>query len=134
MSKIVPKNLVPYKRHYSESSFWKKLSSVAVKAGSKVVWAALVLYYELTDPKVSLRDKGIILGALGYFILPLDLIPDFIPALGFTDDLGALLAAYRAVSSNITPEVRAAASEKLASWFGPQEGEKAAGEVEDELR
>ena len=54
---------------------------------------------------------------MGYFILPLDLLPDLIPVLGFTDDLAAILACIRSVKANITPAIRQKAAQKLADWF-----------------
>lgn len=89
-----PDNIEKYQGNYSESGFWNKVKKVALKAGAKVIYVALILYYELADPNVSPKEKAIIIGALGYFILPLDLIPDAIPVLGFSDDLAALVAAY----------------------------------------
>lgn len=58
-----------------------------------------------------------IYGALGYFILPLDMIPDVIPGAGYTDDLGALAAAIGIVSMYVTDEVKASAARKLEEWF-----------------
>ena len=62
--------------------------------------------------------KSIILGALGYFIFPIDAIPDVLVPLGYTDDLGVLAAAVTAVAMHITPEVKQQATDKLAAWFG----------------
>lgn len=107
-----------YQGSFSAENFWTKVKSVAKKAGAKVVYVALILYYELTDPDIDAKEKAVIIGALGYFILPIDLIPDAIPVAGFTDDLAALLAAYKFVQHNITPEVEAKAKAKLAEWFG----------------
>ena len=76
------------------------------------------MYYVLKSPKVKTADKGKIWGALGYFILPIDLIPDFIPIAGYTDDLAALLWAFYAVAKNVTPEIEAQAKRKLHDWFG----------------
>ena len=104
-----------YQGSFSAENFWAKVKSVAKKAGAKVIYVALILYYELTDPDIDAKEKAVIIGALGYFILPIDLIPDAIPVAGFTDDLAALLAAY------ITPEVEAKAKAKLAEWFGDVE-------------
>ena len=77
-----PDNIEQYRGNYSESGFWAKVKKVAKKAGVKVIYVALILYYELADPNVSPKEKAIIIGALGYFILPIDLIPDAIPVLG----------------------------------------------------
>ena len=65
---------------------------------------------------MSKADKAKIYGA-GYFILPLDLIPDVIPVIGYTDDLVALVWALRTVYSNITPEIECKAKQKLFEWF-----------------
>lgn len=119
-----PKDIEKYRDYYSEPQFWDKVKSVAKKAGVKAIYAALVLYYALQNPAISMKDKGMILGALGYFILPVDLIPDFLPALGFTDDLAALVIVFNKVSKAITPEVRAQAKAKLHTWFGNPNQEK----------
>lgn len=84
----------------------------------KVIYTALLLYYILQSPYVSMANKVKIYGALGYFILPLDFIPDFIPVASYTDDLGALLCTLNAVTSNITPEIKAQAKSKPQEWFG----------------
>lgn len=119
-----PKDIEKYQDYYSEPQFWDKAKSVARQAGIKVIYAALVLYYALQNPAISMKDKSMILGALGYFILPVDLIPDFLPALGFTDDLAALVIVYNKVSKAITPEVKSKAKVKLTSWFGDPKKEK----------
>ena len=113
-----PDHIEKYSANYSEEDFWAKIKRVARKAGAKVIYVALILYYELADEKVSLKEKGIILGALGYFILPVDLIPDFLPIAGYTDDLAALVAAVVYVKSHQTPEVTMRAQTKLREWFG----------------
>ena len=88
------------------------------KAGIKVVYAALLLYYVLKSPNTPGKDRAKILGALGYFLLPIDVIPDFIPIAGFTDDLAALTWGVICVMKSITPEVKAQAAAKLHEWFG----------------
>lgn len=104
--------------HYSDEDFWKKLKDFGRKAGIKVVYGALLLYYVLKDPLTKGADRAKILGALGYFILPLDLIPDWIPVAGYADDLAALTWGIYCVAKNITPEVKANAAAKLHEWFG----------------
>ena len=113
-----PKNIEKYEGHYDEAKFGGKLSRVARKAGSKLVYAALLLYYVLKSPQISRSDKTKIYGALGYFILPLDILPDFIPVAGFADDLSAVIWAVHIVWKNITPEVKAQAAAKTREWFG----------------
>lgn len=134
-----PEDLSKYQKHFSAEDFLDKVGKIAKKAGEKVVYLGLVLYYELTDPGVPVREKAMLVGALGYLLLPLDLIPDIIPLLGFTDDFAALVAAYRMVKANITDEIRAKAARTLSDWFGSVDAasldrqiEQAAGERPDE--
>ena len=112
-----PKDIEKYQNNYSENRLIKKLSSVARWAGAKVVYAVLLLYYVLQSPNVSTKDKSKIWGALGYFILPTDLVLDFLPVVGYSDDFAALMIALHAVATNITPEIKARAKAKLATWF-----------------
>ena len=107
-------NTSGYKSHYNESAFWR----VVKKVGAKVAYPALLLIYELKSPDVPLKAKAEIIGALGYLICPVDLIPDNIPVLGYTDDFAALRAAVRLTLAYITPEIEAAAQAKLREWFG----------------
>jgi uncharacterized membrane protein YkvA (DUF1232 family) len=112
-----PKNIEKYQENYSESNLQRKLTSVARCAGAKVVYAVLLLYYVLRNPNVSTADKSKIYGALGYFILPTDLILDIIPLAGYTDDMAAIMWAIHTVAKNITPEIKAKAKAKLGEWF-----------------
>ena len=110
--------MVRYAGHYEENAFWEKLKKFGRKAGFQVCYAALLLYYVLRSPDTSSKDRAKILGALGYFLLPIDLIPDFIPIAGYTDDLAALVWGVYCVIKGITPEVKAQAAVKLHEWFG----------------
>lgn len=94
-----------------------KIGDVAKKAGVNTIYSALVLYHSLTDPKMSTTDKLIITAALGYFIMPLDVVPDFLPA-GLLDDAGVLTFAVKKVWDNINPEAHRKAKEQLKRWFG----------------
>lgn len=66
---------------------------------------------------ITMSQVSVIVGALGYFILPLDLIPDLVPLLGFSDDLAALVACVKALVSSITPKIKEKAKRKLETWF-----------------
>jgi len=110
-------NYDKYRQHFSDDQFWGKLKKVARKAGIKIVYAALLLYYVLRNPATPKADRTKIIGALGYLILPMDLIPDLLPAVGYTDDLAALMWALYSVAKNVTPEVKIQAREKLGEWF-----------------
>ena len=116
--RMTPKNIEKYAGKYNEQDLIRKVTRTAKKAGIKVIYLALLLYYVLKNPRVTLTDKGLIWGALGYFILPIDIIPDFIPIAGFTDDLAALVGVFYAVAKNVTPEIEAQAKQKLRDWFG----------------
>lgn len=107
-----------YSKEYNPDSFWEKVKNFAKKAGVKVIYAALKLYYAAQLESTPAWAKGVIYGALGYFILPVDLIPDVMPGVGFTDDLAVLAAALITVAAHITPEVKKQAREKLSQWFG----------------
>ncbi|HIZ49485.1 MAG TPA: DUF1232 domain-containing protein [Candidatus Pseudomonas excrementavium] len=108
-----------FEKKFSESGLWNKLSRYARVAGKEVVEKVLWLYYAAQDPQTPRWAKTAIYGALGYFIFPLDAIPDFAVLLGYTDDLGVLLAALATVSAYITDDVKAQASRTMERWFGP---------------
>lgn len=106
-----------YQSEYSDPKFWTKVKELAKKAGSEVVYMAFLLYYVLKSPEVPYQQKLIIIGALGYLICPIDLIPDFIPVAGYTDDAAALTAAIKTVHDSITPEIEEQARSKANSLF-----------------
>ena len=119
-----PKNIEKYQKNYSEGKLLNKLTKVARWAGAKVVYAVLLLYYVLRNPNVSTADKSKIYGALGYFILPTDLILDIVPLVGYTDDMAAIMWAIHTVAKNITPEIKEQAKAKLGEWFDNYNEEK----------
>lgn len=107
-----------YEKQYSEEKFWSKVTTVAKKAGIKVIYMALLLYYALDSTSLSVKDRALIIGALGYFILPLDLVSDLMPAIGFLDDAAILLAIVKLLIVGIDNKVVALAKGKLSQWFG----------------
>ncbi len=107
-----------YESDFSESSYWEKTKKFAVKAGSEVVEKSLQLYYAAQEPGTPLWAKTTIYGALGYFISPIDAIPDITPVVGYADDLGVLAMAVSAVALYIDKNVKDKAKTKLNDWFG----------------
>lgn len=105
-------------KDYNESAFWSKLRKVGSRIGANAFYYALSLFYIMTSGNVSLKDKAYIAGALGYLIVPLDLIPDAIPVLGFTDDISALLTVYNRMKANLTPEMKQQVVDKIIEKFG----------------
>ena len=110
-----------YANKFSQSEFVEKISRIAKRAGSKLVYAALILYYTLQSDAVSKTDKAIIIGALGYMISPLDVIPDAIPIAGLTDDFAVLIYVLKKVWTDIDPSIIEQAKEKLSKWFDEEE-------------
>jgi len=107
-----------YANQYTQNSLTDKLRKNTIKAGKKLVYVVLLLYYTLQKDNVPLKAKAAIVGALGYFIAPFDVIPDFLPIIGYTDDFGALMMALATVSMYIDHEVKCKARAQLEVWFG----------------
>lgn len=103
--------------HYSDEGFWSKAKKYAKKAGEKTMTPALKMYYSAQDPDTPTWAKSTMYGALGYFILPLDAIPDITPVAGYTDDIGILAGAIGVVAAHIKDEHIDKASQTLARWF-----------------
>ncbi|OLS03822.1 YkvA family protein [Tissierella creatinophila] len=107
-----------YKKHYDEKEFLGKVFKYAKTAGINVVYVGLLLFYTLQNPKLPRKLKNVVIGSLGYFILPIDLVPDMIPLAGYTDDLGILMAAIVMVAFYIDEDAKTKAKEKLKDLFG----------------
>jgi uncharacterized membrane protein YkvA (DUF1232 family) len=103
---------------YSAGRFWRKVARVALIAGRKTIVTAITLFYCMRDKDTPAWAKGIIMGALGYLVLPVDLIPDAIPAVGFTDDWAALVSALAAVSFYVKDEHKQQAETRVEKFFG----------------
>ena len=107
-----------FEKFFTEESLWNKIKKFSRTAGTKVVYAALLLFYILNDKQVGTKTKVSIAAALGYFIFPADAIFDFTPLIGYSDDLAILIFVLTQVASNITPEIKEKARRKLNEWFG----------------
>jgi uncharacterized membrane protein YkvA (DUF1232 family) len=92
--------------------FWRKL----VRRGARLPFAAdlLAAYCCAFDRDTPLKVKAALIGAIAYFVLPSDAMPDVLPVLGFTDDAAVLATAIKLVAGHITPAHRNAAQRALA--------------------
>ena len=111
-------NLKGYEKHFSESELWNKIAKIGKSIGAAIIYPVLLLFNLLKSSETDLKEKTMIIGALGYFILPLDLIPDAIPTAGFTDDMAALGAIISALASCITIELQNEAKQKCHELLG----------------
>lgn len=115
---MVNEEIEGFGKDYSEDSFWGKIKKYAKGAGVEVIEKALQFYYALQNSNTPAWAKTVIIGALGYFISPIDAIPDITPVVGYVDDLGVLTAAVATVATYITEDIKAKATAKLKEWFG----------------
>ncbi len=104
-------------RLYSEPRFRDKLARAALAAGREVVEKALWLFYAAQRPETPRWAKATVYGALAYFIVPLDAIPDVAPIAGYTDDLSVLVLAVGTIARYIDGAVKEKTSRVLARWF-----------------
>jgi uncharacterized membrane protein YkvA (DUF1232 family) len=91
--------------------FWKKARRVA--AGLPFAEDLLAAYYCAFDHETPMQVKAALVGALAYFVLPFDFVPDVLPVLGFADDAAVLATALRLVAGHMRPEHREAARRAL---------------------
>lgn len=102
---------------YSDKKFKKKFTNMGGGLGKKAMQAAATLYVALRSPDMPKSNKLIVFAALGYFILPFDLIVDFLPLAGLTDDAFVILTALGKVYLSITDEMKLEAKELIETKF-----------------
>lgn len=116
--------------NHSDKNFIDKVASLAAQAGKEVVKYVLILFYAAQHPDVPIKAKMLIPAALAYFILPLDAIPDVLPGVGYSDDLGVLIAAVGAIMGIITDpnaknSIMKSTKQMMKKWFGDDEDDSA---------
>ncbi len=116
-SKINEKELDKYRENYSDTNLLQKIHKYGAKIGIELLYKALELWFVMQKPEVSKKDKALIMGALGYLISPLDFIPDLTPALGYSDDLVAVVFAYVHLQGYIDSDVKQKAKALLLKFF-----------------
>lgn len=112
MKNFTVNELKKYAQHYDEEKMWNKIKRFFVEAGISLVFKVLQLWYVLQKPDVPVHVKLAIMGAIAYFVMPIDLVIDVLPG-GYGDDTLAVLAALLTAESYIDDEVRRKAREKL---------------------
>ena len=98
-----------------EKTFWRKMKNSVKKAGEEIAVMGIKSWLAMVDSNTSVRHKAILGGALAYFVLPTDMVPDVLAGVGFTDDMAALTLAANSVGNAITDEHEEQAREKLSS-------------------
>ncbi len=110
----------PFKKYsdkFSEFNFWGKIKNYAIQAGQKTIYTALLLYYAFKRPDTPAWAKRVVLGALGYFLSPIDSISDLTPFLGYTDDLVVLSFGLVLIAGYINAEFCGIAMKHITQWF-----------------
>jgi uncharacterized membrane protein YkvA (DUF1232 family) len=100
------------------TQFWTKAKRVAVML--PFAEDLLAAYYCAFDRDTPAHVKATLLGAVAYFVLPVDVVPDVLPLIGFTDDAAVLATAIKLVAQHMRPEHRAAARRALAGRMSEQ--------------
>lgn len=106
-----------YSDKLNRDEIMNKIRSAGKKLGCKAVKIALTLYYAMQSPTVPAYYKAMAAGALAYFGLPLDAIPDFVPVAGLSDDITVMGAAVAIITVMMDAESKAKADKKLHEWF-----------------
>jgi uncharacterized membrane protein YkvA (DUF1232 family) len=117
---------------FKENKLWRKLNAYARQAGIKVVYAALLLYYAYRRKDTPHWARRVVVGVLGYFLSPIDALPDLTPILGYTDDLGVLAFGLVTIAAYVDAGVKQQAREKLQAWFGAYNEEELK-EIDDKV-
>lgn len=109
---------LPSPGDYRPESLWAKLARQARRAGRATVEKALQLHFAAQRPDTPAWARRTAYGALAYFILPADMVPDWLAVVGYTDDLAALTLAVSTLASYIDDDVNARAQDRMRRWFG----------------
>ena len=106
-----------YPQQYSERGFRQKLKRWATHAGRAVIQHVLLLYYCAKDADTPKAVRTLIWGALGYFIWPMDVVPDSTPGSGFLDDLAVCLLLIGQIAHYIKADHYQRTGERIKEWF-----------------
>jgi uncharacterized membrane protein YkvA (DUF1232 family) len=110
-------NLNKFRSYFSPVKLFEKVKGLFNHLGVQFIYTVLLMYFAFRDKGTPLWAKKIIIGVLGYFIAPIDAIPDLTPLVGYTDDLGLLSFGLVAIASYINSDVKQKARAKIYTIF-----------------
>ncbi len=107
-----------YGKNYSDEGLWNKIKGVAKKVGANLIYDVLQLFYVAKNPNVPMKIRAAMVAPLGYFISPVDLIPDLVPVVGYSDDAAVIAMAIGIAHLYINDDIRQNAKNKMVAFFG----------------
>jgi len=107
-----------HEKAFSEENLFTKIQNYAKQAGLKAIYSVLLLFHAYKRKETPTWARSIILGALGYFISPIDALPDLSPIIGYTDDMGVLVFGLVTIAAYVNDDVRIKSRKQLRKWFG----------------
>ena len=115
---VFSKELVSkYEKNHDEKSFWNKIKKFGSKIGVAPIYLVFLLYHSIKSSSISMVNKAPILGALGYFISFIDIVPDVTPLVGYCDDMSVVIGALALIATQITEEIREKAKNSTRNIF-----------------
>jgi len=126
------KDFQKYNSEFSDSGFWNKIGDLVKSISQRTIYTALLLYYAFRRKETPTWAKNIVIGVLGYFISPIDFIPDLTPIIGYTDDIGVLSFGLVTIACFVNDEVKLQSRQRMAKWFNSLD-EGALADVDAEL-
>lgn len=118
------KRLTKFVKYFDERKLFKKLKRISGSLSTKLLYYIFILFQLVSDKSVPYKTRIIFIAALGYLILPTDLVSDILPGLGFTDDAAFIAYAISNASVYITPEIKDKAMNMLIKLVGKDHVEK----------
>ena len=107
-----------YADNYSEEGLWSKITGNFKKVGANLLYKVLQLFYVAKNPNVPMKIRAAMIAPLGYFISPVDLIPDLTPVVGYSDDAAVIAMAIAFAHAYIDDNIRRQAKNTLCEFFG----------------
>lgn len=106
-----------YEKQHREDSFWNKIKKVGSKIGVTPIYLVFLLYHSIKSKSIPIVNKAPIVGALGYFISLIDIVPDVTPLVGYCDDVSVIVGALALIATKITEEIRDEARKSVRRIF-----------------